>query len=49
MGAISDEHSERFHQDNSQIEKRYGEIKVESKYVGLLVLESCNGDTNWQI
>jgi hypothetical protein len=34
MGAIFDEHGERFYQDNSQIERRYGEIKMESKYVG---------------
>jgi hypothetical protein len=42
LGAVSHEHGEMFHQDISQLDKRYLiDCKLEAKYVGwLLLLES---------
>ena len=47
-GEVSDEHSERFHQDITDMEKRYQD-KWTSKYVGRLLLDTEEECTSYQI
>jgi hypothetical protein len=46
MGAVSNEHGERFRQIFPKLKR--GAVENESKYVGGPLLESYKGDNNWR-